>query len=458
MAINATAVWEVETVGSDTNGSSFDAAIASAGTDYSQQAVAQLALTDVVTNGTTTITSVTGGFTTQMIANGCYMSGGGASTGTYFITGVASANSATIDRSPGTGIGNTLNVGGAAASPGWAASQMIAGNIMYVKAGTYTVSSASTNVVSGCPSLPATTLTSAITKMVGYTTTRGDQAPTMPLIQANGSIVTFSLVTLGTANYVEGIALDGNNRTSSTGFFQTAAGTFGKLTRCTAINCTNRGFLNTQIHVLCAVSNCSTGVGAFNSSAAYYYGCVAYNNTAVGFALNSGCVATNCYAINNTGSAAIHGFNWAGLANLTNCVAYGNAGSGFIHTTVTTLRSASLENCYAESNGVFGYTANAQTDLDSLINCGAYNNTSGPTSLLNTNNIYNFITLTSTAFNNVAGLDFSLNSNAGGGASLRSAGTPASFLMLSTNNSLDVGAAQHSGGGSLSVLGRILAC
>src|SRR5216683_1498046 len=69
--ISSATVWDVRpTTGSNLNGACFDSTIANAGTDYSQQATAQLSLSDMATTGvTTTVTSVTGGFTSAMIGN-----------------------------------------------------------------------------------------------------------------------------------------------------------------------------------------------------------------------------------------------------------------------------------------------------------------------------------------------------------------------------------------------------
>ena len=118
MAVNPTSVYQVYKTGSNTNGGAFDAGIGGAGTDYSQQAAAQLVVTDLVTNGTTTGTSATGGFTAAMVGNACWLSGAGVTTaGVYFITARASTNSITFDRAPGTGTGNRCAVGGAWADP-----------------------------------------------------------------------------------------------------------------------------------------------------------------------------------------------------------------------------------------------------------------------------------------------------------------------------------------------------
>lgn len=115
MAINATAVWRVRPSGSNTNGGGYDSAISGAGTDYSQQNSAQLAGSDGAASGTTTFTGSS--FTSQMVGNAMYVTGGGLTTGWYFITAFTNSTTITIDRSPGTGSAATYNVGGGWADP-----------------------------------------------------------------------------------------------------------------------------------------------------------------------------------------------------------------------------------------------------------------------------------------------------------------------------------------------------
>ena len=64
MALSANTVLEVRNGGSDTNGGGF--VTGAAGTDWSQQDAAQYSVTDGVTAGTTTITSATANFGTDV--------------------------------------------------------------------------------------------------------------------------------------------------------------------------------------------------------------------------------------------------------------------------------------------------------------------------------------------------------------------------------------------------------
>ncbi len=106
-------------------------------------------------------------------------------------------------------------------------------------------------------------------------------------------------------------------------------------------------------------------------------------------------------------------------------------------------------NCYAENNSGVGFKPQSGQNFLFMLNCGGYSNTGGNLGSGVTGRYVHsegFITLTSTAFTNAAGGDFSLNSTATGGALLKSAGVPGVsgtwiFPGLSTPNYIDVGPA-----------------
>lgn len=141
MTIGAATVWRVRPGGDDANGAGYDATISGAGTDYSQQDAAQLSLTDIACSSNTTVTSATGGFTAAMIGNAIRITGGGATSGYYFITARTDTNTITVDRTPGAVTNGTGKVGGAAALP-WtnidnndnaAGNKAVAGNKIYIR-------------------------------------------------------------------------------------------------------------------------------------------------------------------------------------------------------------------------------------------------------------------------------------------------------------------------------------
>src|SRR5437667_9506862 len=119
MALSASTVWEVrQATGNDNNGGGF--VVGASGTDYSQQTTAQLSLTDLATTGVvTTLTSVTGGFTSAMVGNIIHIiSGTNFTAGFYQITVFTNSNTVTLDRAPTTaaGVSGTGSVGGALAT------------------------------------------------------------------------------------------------------------------------------------------------------------------------------------------------------------------------------------------------------------------------------------------------------------------------------------------------------
>ncbi len=138
MAVNATAVWRIRASGSNTNGGGYDPAITGAGTDYSQQAAAQLSVTDAASVATTgVVTSVTGGFTAAMVGNAMFLSGTNFTTGPYFITVFTDTNTVTVDRDPttgGNGSAGTCKVGGGWASPAinTALGYLVPGNTVFL--------------------------------------------------------------------------------------------------------------------------------------------------------------------------------------------------------------------------------------------------------------------------------------------------------------------------------------
>lgn len=157
MAFTATAVGRVRVGGADTNGAFYDAGIAGAATDYSDQDAAQATFTNLSClvaddAGRLVIRDASAGglFTSAMIGNAIRIHAGtGWVTGYYFITAVGSSDLITVDRSPANGADRTAgsgNVGGAAAtikrvadSANSTGDKCVAGNTIYIQgAGTDT--------------------------------------------------------------------------------------------------------------------------------------------------------------------------------------------------------------------------------------------------------------------------------------------------------------------------------
>lgn len=434
MALAATIVFEIRTDGSDTNGGGYKS---NAGTtDYSQQAAAQLTVTDASCTGNTTVTSVTGGFTAAMVGNLIYLSSG---PGWYEITARTDTNTITIDRNGPNASGMTANVGGALASPGGLGALLVAvggitaGQKAYIKSGTYNLTGTTVNVSGGPLDLSVANLTNKSFLLKGYQTTRSDYTGTRPVIAANGNAPTQMIKNGGNnsgPHTFDNLEIDGGSQatngivgTGSTTSFAfncyvhdcDGSAAFSGITAilCKAYSCAAFGFTSGYA-AYCWADACETG---FGTGAINCHFCIASNNSADGFSSQL-TVAFNCISYNNGGD----GFE-TGLASRPvpcgNCISFSDAGYGF----------RGMDNAY-------------------LLNCayGADGGGSGRTNVTPLADL-NAITLTADPFTNAAGGDFSLNNVAGGGALLRAAG----FSPYGQTGYLDVGAVQHqdSGGGTV---------
>lgn len=429
MAIGASAVWECRTTGVDTSGGAYT----SGGVDLSQQNAPQYSVTDGVTAGTTTITSATANFGTDVVGNVMYVSGGTGSVaaGWYQIASRTNSTTIVVDRSTGltAGTGVTLHIGGALLSPAVAVASAVSNNTIWIKSGTYTVSTASTNVANGCISG-----TVASMRVEGYNASRGDLG-TAPLLQVSGTL-TASIVAWSNNQdtTIRNVSVDGI-ATGTVKGFAVNRGTFYKLT---ALNCTNNGFnggANTSNFFFCKATGCSAQA-AF-ASYQLCFGCEAYSNTNAGFGTGStGAQCVFCIAHDNSGASSDGFIDTGSGTSFMNCTAYTNGRDGFRVSG----NSITMVNCLAEANvgnGFSNTTANG-----SLINCGVYNNGTNFSLTAGTLSI-GAITATSTFFTNAAGGDFSLNNVATGGALARAAGIPGAWPDGTTTGYPDIGAVQH---------------
>ena len=433
MALSESTVWEVRGAdGNDLNGAGFNATRdAVNGVDYSQQAAAQLSLTDLACASNTTLTSVTGGFTHAMEGNLVYIaSGTNALAGFYEITVYTNTNTVTIDRTCATGGNMTAGVGkvgGAAATPGMIGAVVVRGNTIYCK-GDQTIAYATSNVSGGC-------INSSISCVfIGYATTRSfNNSNTRPIFTVNAGVTGATIFT-GTYIGVSTLSLNGAGVAASCG-----VGSAGFVYRCHLANFTNGGIsIPYSGVVFCTATGCSSAA-ALNGNAVF---CEAYNNSYAGFG-TSGSYAF-CISSGNTTSNG-HGFISDGGRFSAFCIAYGNAGTGFLSNAATSSRV--FINCIAESNSGYGwyYPTSSDYGINKLfINCAHYNNTSG--SGLTGSYSFQIGTIAITAgsvFTDAAAGDFSLNNTANCGALLRSVGFPVLFPRGLTANYLDVGAARH---------------
>jgi hypothetical protein len=411
------------------------------GIDYSQSASSRVTFTDMIIGGTTTqFTSSLNPVGKNFVGNIISVTSGTGFTVQRVAVVSTSGTTATCDKSLGTGAssGGNGRLGGALASPGLAASLRVAGNTCWINSGTYSITSASTNISGGCVS-DATG--GAVLTWEGYGSVRGDLG-TAPILQASGAISTFTLFAVtgaSTAGFLmRNITVDGASKTSSQGFSFARRGVVYK---CRAINCSNIGFsvsAATHTFIICTATNITGGAGAFNTASAgiQAFGCEAYSNTVPGF---NSLICADCLSYNNSGASSDGFILFSNNANV-NCTAYGNGRDGFR----SGIDAGAFINCIAEANTGFGFGgAGSARASYSLINCAGYNNTGGNRDPNFTGPVISFVTGSGSFFTNAAGTDFSLNNNAGAGAAARAAGIPGPSPTGTSTGYLDLGPFQH---------------
>lgn len=186
MAITANAVWEVRTTGTASNVNGGFYKTGATGTDFSQQDAAQYNLTSVGCTASAVLTHASAA--AVMVGNGLHLiSGTNATAGWYEIISVVVGVSITVDRACASGIGADVvaNIGGAmslgAANDDAVFENLVAGNKMYIKQGTYTLGGAVSISAAG----------SAISAILveGYATARGDRpvGATRPIIDTGSN-------------------------------------------------------------------------------------------------------------------------------------------------------------------------------------------------------------------------------------------------------------------------------
>jgi hypothetical protein len=404
MAFPNTAVFELRTTGDDLNGGGFDSA--SAGVDYSQQDSAQVTIDGATITMILDATNrfVLTGYTVSAddVGNCVCIRGGTCTPGRYFIDLVDTGlNTWRVDRSAGsiaqTGTGR---MGGAAKFLGSinnsSGSSPTARNKVWIKSGTYTLTTSTAG--DGGP----TSNISANIEIEGYNTTRGDgseaTAPVIDCAAFTGMIVfAFGASAVVVCRYCK---VDGQG--ANTGFNLSTRGLFSNLI---AYDCLT-GFSGGRPKN-CLAWLCTTGFSSSNAENCGAWLCgIGYNQ--------SNTDTTTCWAAECTST----GFSLSTGAGASNCVAYDNDGDGF---DVSSSSGQTCIDCVSVNNGGYAYdtgTAAANSIAIRLLNCAAYNNTSGVINTV-TPVIYDVDSLTGDPYDNGASEDFTPNNVSGEGAELR---------------------------------------
>ncbi len=458
MALSGLTVWDVRTGGNDTNGGGF--VTGASGTDWSQQNSPQYSVTDGVTAGTTTITSATASFGTDVVGNIMYVQGGTGSVtaGWYQIVTRTNATTIVVDRSTGltAGTGVTLHIGGSLLTIAQAISStnVVGGNKIYVKSGTYTITTTLTPSTNGNQGVGGF----GYCLLEGYGSTHGDLG-TKPLITTatnSVSILTVS-ATQGSAWVYRNLSMSSTAGTKGDGIISNGSVPqqivfdrclFDGFRRGVNFDhspvwrCTGLSFYNTEI------KNCQNGVVV---SAGYFmFGCYIHGNSTFG----CGVGATS-----------------DGLTAFTHIdtVFYSN-GNGFDATTLNVVQGTTIYSfigcCFTDNtNGLsLGASTSSPANIP-LFNCAFYNNSgkditwndssdtfvgtimsaSNAANGSNTNWPAASITLTGDPFVARTAANYATNNTAGAGAALRAAGFPG--VSLVGTGYVDVGTLQASGGG-----------
>ena len=316
------------------------------------------------------------------------------------------------------------------ATPGKAASVAAAGDTIYLKYGTYTLTTSTPGA--GGPVHLVGTLGSPI-YLIGYdtTATKTNTDSNRPTISA-GSVGSINVIygdSFG-QDLVRNIIVDGNSQTAIMGF----VGNNGLTCyNCRAINCTGagRGFISVYGVSACSAQNCNIGF----ASCITVVGCLAKSCNGYGFYANT--VAHLCIADSCNVGIYVFANNFAG-----NCTSYGSTTDGFQFDY--SRGACPVVNCLSYGNGGYGFNLITQSGEGIIVNCAGGSNTSGNiTGSTDTSFQISFITLSANPFYNATAGDFSLNCVAGGGLACRNVGFPGAFPGGLTTGYASIGAVQN---------------
>ena len=430
MALQATTVWELRSDGSDNNGGGYT----SGGTDYSQQAAAELNPTDLaMAQSSTTLTSATGGFTSAMVGNVIQITAGtNFDTGWYEITAYTNTNTVTLDRtaaSGGNGSSGTGYVGGALASFGIigkiCTDHGVAGWTFYVKNGTYLCSTTSTNVSGGFIDLSGS-YDKALT-IKGYDTDRtGDWGTNRPTMDANGQNANDYMIesdcnAAGEAFVLQNVIVDCDSGADLNG----VNGGGSQYAKLYYVDILNVGTGEVGVLSAACVRCKSEGSGTRGFFTCICYGCISIGHTK-GYDTSYCvcCIADGCTS----------GFYDSYLA--VNCTSYNSGGDGFDFADRGTLHI----NCYAGENGAYGFDLNGSA---ALYNCAGYSNTSGNVNGGPAVDIGFNSSITGQPLTDPGNDDFYPDNTANEGQELRAGGLGVYGQSGSSAHGIDIGAVQH---------------
>ncbi len=379
MALAATIVLEVNVLGDDTNGGGYDS---TAGTiDFSIQPSPAVAVVDAATNGSTSITTSAGTFSSQMVGNLLYIAGGTGSIAAdwYQVATFVSIGEITVDRATGlsAGTGATLNLGGALKTYGAAGliieNHGLSGMIVFIRrnATPFDITDANDNVSGGVINFTSTTNSYTL---VGYDTTRtvDNTDANRPTIRCVG-VDPAAMLDMNNTNdaqtqYATNLILDINGRDCLSGFMVRGSGI---------------SWAETIVRRVTAIGDNVASLTCFSACRAVE--CLADNAGADGFEL---CACTTCYstssgvlgydrcqAVQSAANGDAIGFQNLGVTTgvIVGCLAYKCTSHGFVGDAND---GVLMVDCVSVGNGGKGFDKATGAKLV-LINCASGTNSSG---------------------------------------------------------------------------------
>lgn len=470
-ACHAGRTWEVRTAGADTNGGGF----VSGGTDYSQNdnknaagcslcgsSSANLSTTDAVANGTTTITSASANFTSAITGNMIYLQGGSGSLAAgWYQTTYASSTSITVDRTVASGTAITMNIGGALATAGQANANSAASNTIYIKSGTYMLTSTVT--------LSLKNDTSGPLSFIGYHVTRGDNDGARPVITS--ATANLALFTFGAGNpsgyLFQNIKFSHTGGTRGDAFKPSvAAGSTvfnvhikgcvfdGMLHAIEAdwnVSWAMLGVLIEDSEIKNSTSDGIVGHGSYRIIGSYIHdnagdgirtsnaNSTTPTNPSNVFSVSGSVIRANANGIRNQQSlAGSSGGQGTYSLAVINSAILDNTADGIVFTGANDQHNLTVMNNVIDGNGGYGLNmlhtpamAYIMANAFRANTQGNYNNSSGSADII----------LTGDPFTNRSSGDFSLNATAG--SACRNAGIPGTWSWGPGTGSADIGPYRH---------------
>ncbi len=420
-AIPVSTTWEVRSAtGADTNGGGFDPSVAIPGQDFSQQAAAQVAFTDLIIGATTTqLTSALSPFATctagvGRCGNVINITGGAGCTVGWYVILSTSTITATMDRAVGTAASTcTGNMGGALAKLSKAVSLATQNNVIYATGSETITSTLSLSLTSaGGANAPF--------RVTGYNAARGDGGQ-FTLQTSTNSVVLITYVS-GARDYViQNLLLKSTAGTPGNGINAGTSGASNNLTldnvRITGCNVGIWGPFNTQYYILpitlnsCEIDNCvSHGIDV--SSVIYVLNSYVHDNGGDGLLLHAANQNYQTYAVVNSVfrsnvTGILQESNFPGI--IMNSALLDNSSNGY-QVTNSGFDSLTMINTIVDGNGT-GFRSTAAVT-------GVFKNNATRANGTLLNNFPNLfegsIVLSADPFTNRATGDFSLNNTAGG--------------------------------------------